>query len=255
LTDWSSDLALAMHLADVADPISMRHFRRGPAARTKADGTIVTEADEAVERALRRELASARPDDDVLGEEQGGGRAATHRRWILDPIDGTNNYSWGIPIWGTLIALEEDGALVVGVVSAPALGERYDAARDAGARRNGEPMHVSGVSELKDARVSYGSVESFALHGHMDGFRRLISSARASRGLGDFWGHMLVAAGHIEVMVEPRVNVWDLAPLLVIVEEAGGRLTDIAGSRRVDGGSVLTTNGLLHPAALDCFST
>lgn len=252
---WTEEVAFANHLADLADQIAMDHFRRDPGVRTKRDGTLVTEADEAVERAIRAELRSTYPRHAILGEEEGatnggpGGKGGY--RWILDPIDGTNNYAWGIPVWATLIALEQDGEIVAGVASAPALGERYDAARGDGARRNGEPIRVSGVDELAQARVGYGTFRSFEAFGWGAGFARLLQESRSSRGFGDFWGHMLVAAGSLDVMTEPIVNVWDLAALIVIVEEAGGRLTDLEGVRRIDGGCCMTTNGLLHERALE----
>lgn len=250
---YGDELDFALRLADVADEVSMRHFRRVQ-ARTKDDGTLVTEGDEEVEQAIRDAIHARYPDHAILGEEQGstnggpGGPGAP--RWIVDPIDGTNNYAWGIPVWATLIALEVSGELVLGVVSAPALGERYDAARGAGARRNGDPIHVSGVDDVREARVGHTSIQAYAAYGHAEGFDRLVAASRTTRGFGDFWGHMLVAAGSLDVMVEPVVNVWDLAALKPIVEEAGGRFTDLSGQPRVDGGNALTTNGLLHQAAL-----
>lgn len=247
----TDELDFARHLADVADGISMDAFGKAR-SRTKADGTIVTEADEAVERALRSEVGAAYPDDAVLGEESGATGGA-HRRWILDPIDGTINYDSGIPIWATLIAFEADGEVVAGMVSAPALGERYEAARGNGARRNGEPIRVSETEDLADARIVYTSWGSFTSMGHGEAFEELTRSARWARGFSDFWGHALVASGRADVMVEPVVNVWDLAPLILLVEEAGGRLTDLDGRRRIDGGSVLTTNGRLHDETLRLF--
>jgi histidinol-phosphatase len=251
--NWDAELRFAHRLADVADEITMRGFVDRVGARMKIDGTPVTEADEAAERALRSEIAKAFPDHAVLGEEEGpAGSGPT--RWILDPIDGTKNYAAGIPIWGTLIALEVEGEVVCGVVSAPALRERYAAARGAGAECNGEPIRVSSVSELPAARITYTSFLSFDDCGRGDAWRRLAGAASWARGFGDFWGHMLVASGRADVMAEPVVNVWDLAPLLVIVEEAGGRFTDLDGSRRIDGGSAVTTNGHLHDAVIDVFS-
>lgn len=247
----TDDLDFARYLADLADGISMDAFGKAR-SRRKADGTIVTEADEAVERALRSEIAAAYPDDAVLGEESGATGEA-RRRWILDPIDGTINYDSGIPIWATLIALEADGEVIAGVASAPALGERYEAARGSGAHRNDEPIRVSETDDLADARVVYTDWRSFAPTGHGEAFAELTRSVRWARGFSDFWGHALVASGRADVMVEPVVNVWDLAPLIVLVEEAGGRLTDLDGARRIDGGSVLTTNGRLHADAQALF--
>jgi len=250
---WDAELRFAHGLADVADEITMRGYSERIGARTKSDGTPVTDADEAAERALREEIAKTFPDHAVLGEEQGAAGDGP-ARWILDPIDGTKSYAAGIPIWATLIALEVDGEVVCGVVSAPALGERYGAARGTGAECNGEPIRVSSVSDLSAARVAYTSFLSFEACGRGDAWRRLAGRVSWARGFGDFWGHMLVASGRADVMAEPVVNVWDLAPLLVIVEEAGGRFTDLAGSRRIDGGSAVTTNGHLHEVVIDAFA-
>jgi histidinol-phosphatase len=251
VSDPAEALRFAHHLADVADAITLAGFRTAR-TRIKPDGTIVTEADEAAERAMRSEISAAYPDDGVLGEE-GGTQEGTGRRWILDPIDGTLNYSFGVPVWATLIALEADGELVAGVVSAPALHERYGAARGLGARRNDEPIRVSTIEDLTEARLAYAEFRTYEACGHGEGFHELLNAVRFSRGFGDFWGHMLVAAGAMDVMVEPIVNVWDLAPLLVVVEEAGGRFTDLGGRRRIDGGSALTTNGALHDTVLSLF--
>ena len=246
---WRAELDFAHHLADVADEITLDGFTRRVAARTKHDGTPVTEADEACERALRAEIAKAFPDHAVLGEEHGASGDGS-ARWILDPIDGTKNFASGIPIWGTLIALEVEGEIVCGVISCPAMRERYAAARGMGAERNGEAIRVSSVSTLRDARVSYTSFLSFESYGRGPGWHRLCDSATWARGFGDCWGHMLVASGRVDVMAEPVVNVWDLAPIIVIVEEAGGRFTDLDGNRALDRGSALSTNGTLHNEAL-----
>lgn len=250
MSDWSDELRFAHHLADVADKITLDGFRSA-AVSFKPDGTPVTEADTDAERAMRVEIGSAFPDHRVLGEEEGGTwDDHSGMRWILDPIDGTMNYSYGIPIWGTLIALEAEGDIVCGVVSAPALAERYDAARGTGTRRNGEPVRVSDVDDLDSARLSVGDLGLMRRLGHGEGLDRLVDSVRFSRGLGDFWMHCLVAAGCLEAALDPVVSVWDLAPLLVIVEEAGGRFTDLSGQRRLDGGSCVTTNGRLHDAVV-----
>jgi len=247
---WKAELDFAQHLADIADNVTLDGFARRVAARTKDDGTPVTEADEAAERAMRAEILNTFPDHAVLGEE-GGETGDGPARWILDPIDGTKNYAAGIPIWGTLIALEVDGEVVCGVISVPALGERYAAARGAGAECNGRPIRVSAVSSLAEARVSYTSFLAFEAYGRGPGWLALSRQAAWSRGFGDCWGHMLVASGRADVMAEPVVSIWDLAPIIVIVEEAGGRFTDLDGNRVIDGGSALSTNGRLHEAALD----
>ena len=246
---WKAELDFARRLADLADGITMDGFRRGVAARTKHDGTPVTEADEACERALRKEIAAAFPEHAVLGEEEGSAGDGSFR-WILDPIDGTKNYAAGVPIWGTLIALEVNGEIVMGVVSCPALGERYAAGRGMGAELNGRTISVSDVASLEEARVSYTSFISFERYGRGAGWHDLCARSKWARGFGDCWGHMLVASGRADVMAEPVVNVWDLAPLIVIVEEAGGRFTDLDGNRTVSGGSAISTNGVLHDDAV-----
>ncbi len=246
----SAELDFAEHLADLADAISMRFFRNpGTGARTKADGTPVTEADELIEQTLRTELASAYPGHGVFGEEGGSTGEGAFARWIIDPIDGTKNFSWGIPVWATLIALESDGEIVCGVASSPALGDRWVAARGAGARRNGDPIAVSTVTKLTEARLGFTS----AAHdepGFNEAFGTLLRTVAHDRGLGDFYGHVLVASGSLDVMLEPALAPWDIGPLIVIIEEAGGRLTDFTGRRGIYGRSCLTTNGLLHADVL-----
>ncbi len=255
---FGPDLTLALELADIADGISMARFRAiDLLVETKPDLTPVTEADHAVEEALRRKLGVARPGQAILGEEGGqdacsSGAAA---RWIVDPIDGTKNYVRGVPVWATLIALQRDGRMVAGVVSAPALGRRWWAARGEGAWADGRRIHVSRVAAVEDAFISYDGLERFddsaAAVPLADG--RLLHLARRcwrSRGLGDFWSHVLVAEGAVDIAAEPEVSLWDVAPIQVIVEEAGGRFTDLAGEARADGGSAVSTNGLLHDEVL-----
>jgi histidinol-phosphatase len=235
------DLVLALELADAADALSLPRFRAHDlAVETKPDLTPVTEADRAVEVELRRLLADRRPDHGVLGEELGG-EADGRPRWIVDPIDGTKNYSRGIPVWATLISLERDGVLELGVVSAPALGRRWWAARSEGAYLNGEPIRVSAIAELGDATVMLA---------HLLGSPPGLADAWHVRAFGDFWPFMLVAEGAVEIAADPVGTLWDLAAPLVVVEEAGGRFTDLAGRARADGGSAVVTNGLLHEAAL-----
>ena len=237
------DLALALELADAADALSLPSFRAHDlVVETKPDLTPVTEADRAVEAELRRLLTGRRPEDAVLGEEEGEvGRGSA--RWVIDPIDGTKNFSRGIPVWATLIALERDGRVDVGVVSAPALGRRWWAARGEGAwRDDGERLRVSRVAALADATllVSLDRPVPAAAFGvwHL-------------RALGDFWAHMLVAEGSAEIAIDAiGVSVWDLAAPLVIVEEAGGRFTDLEGRPRADGRAAIASNGLLHEDAL-----
>jgi histidinol-phosphatase len=246
------DLALAHDLADAADAITMSRFRATDlVVETKPDMTPVSEADRRVEETIRATLRGARPDDGVVGEELPDTGGGSGRRWIVDPIDGTKSYVRGIPVYATLIALEADGELVLGLASAPALGRRWWATRGGGAFRDGEPIRVSRVGAIEDAHLAYDSVSSFDVAGLTEEFLVLTRACWRSRGFGDFWQYALVAEGAVDVALEPSgLKVWDLAPLLVLVEEAGGRFTDLSGSARADGGSALATNGLLHDAVL-----
>ena len=220
---------------------------------TKPDLTPVTEADQAAEKALRARIEAERPRDGVVGEEYGETTGSGGRRWILDPIDGTKSYVRGIPAWGTLIALERDGEIVVGVVSAPALRRRWWASRGGGAFADGEPIRVSRVSAIEDSLLCYTSLLAFENHGLGEEFRALAARCWETRGFSDYWAHVLVAEGSADLAVEPVMNLWDNAPLQVIVEEAGGRFTDLEGRPRADGGSAVTTNGLLHDEVLAAF--
>jgi histidinol-phosphatase len=241
---YEDELRFAGELADRADGISTSYFRGSFRVSRKDDGTPVTDADLAVEEALRAELSKRFPGDSVLGEEHGleGGSGRT---WVLDPIDGTKNFAARIQIWGTLIALIDEGQPVVGVVSAPVLRERYAAARGGGATLNREPISVSAVSELPDAFLTWGTL-SWPGEGLERAFHRLAAEAGRTRAFGDFWGHMLVARGAAEAMFEHELHVWDWAALKVIVEEAGGRVTQFDGSPPAHDGSVLTSNGEIH---------
>jgi histidinol-phosphatase len=244
------DLAFALQLADLADAITVERFQADDlVVETKPDLTPVTEADRAVERALRKRIGEERPGHGVVGEEFGADQAGGVR-WILDPIDGTKNYLRGIPVWATLIALEREGRVEVGVVSAPALHRRWWATRGEGAFADGRPIHVSRIAELSDAVLSHASFTSWEEHGLGEQFLTLVRSCWRTRGFWDFWSHMLVAEGVVDLAVEPEVALWDLAALQVIVEEAGGRFTDLGGTPTPAGGSVVTTNGRLHDQVL-----
>jgi histidinol-phosphatase len=233
----SPDLELALELADAADTISLPGFRSGLVVETKPDLTPVTEADRGVEAELRRLLAAERPGDAILGEEEGTSGGGS-RRWILDPIDGTRNYARGVPVWATLLALEDDGVVRLGVVSAPALDRRWWAERGQGAFAGGERLAVSSVARVEDAVLSFA---------YEDGVPDLARRAWHVRGLGDFWAHMLVAEGAVDGAVDASgVREWDLASVQVIVEEAGGRFSDFSGVPRIDGPGAITSNGLLH---------
>ncbi|QSB07064.1 histidinol-phosphatase [Natronoglycomyces albus] len=260
MPSYHDDLALAHMLADSADGIGMERFRANDLKiSTKPDMTEVTDADMAIEKTLRSTLSRARPRDGVLGEEYGTDGGASGRQWVIDPIDGTRNYVRGVPVWATLIALFDQGELVVGLVSAPALGRRWWALKGAGAwagrnLRGGKKLGVSKVRRLADASVSISSVSGWGKLDKQDRILRLVNSAWRERGYGDFFSYVLLAEGAVDIATEPEVALWDLAPLALIVEEAGGTFTDLTGESGPDGGSALATNGLLHNEVLQILS-
>ena len=248
----SAALSFALEAAERGGRVAMKHFGKHPPPKQKADGTWVTEADLAVEAQLRLLIARSWPDHNILGEEEGlsaagGGPAVPDApTWILDPIDGTHNYMNGIPIWATLIGLRVDDRFTVGVCHAPALGETYDGGVGLGARMNGAGIAARSIGSLADATVLYGSIEAFEEGPNPDLLNRLVQSSWRTRGLGDFWGHMLVARGAADVMVEPELNVWDYAALVPIVTEAGARITQFDGTDLSDAGSCLTAGPAVH---------
>jgi histidinol-phosphatase len=254
--DHADDLALALQLADVADAITLDRFRAADLHVTrKPDRTPVTDADVATEDALRAVLGHERPDDALLGEERGGELSENGRGWVLDPIDGTKNFSRGVPAWATLIALTVHGEAVVGVASAPALGRRWWGAVGLGAwasENGGTPrrLGVSGVTELADAYLSTTDFRLFTRADELDRWLALADACWETRAFGDFWQHVLVAEGVLDVAVDREASAWDLAALVPIVAEAGGRLTDLTGAGTHAGGSAVTTNGRLHESAL-----
>jgi histidinol-phosphatase len=253
----SADLELALQALELADRITLSAFRcPSLAVETKADSSPVTEADRAAEVAIRELIARERPGDAVLGEEMGSTGSGA-RRWFIDPIDGTVNFVQGIPVWATLLGLEVDGSMQLGAVSAPALGRRWWAERGEGAfaaapQGRGERVHVSSVAALSGSGMSSASIADFPEPERVVG---LAQKVKRDRGFGDFWSHMLVAEGACEVGLDPVVSVWDIAPLQVIVEEAGGKFTDFAGTRRLDGGSALSSNGLVHDDVIAALSS
>lgn len=272
--DHAEDLDLALELADLADAVSLARFRAVDLdVQTKPDRTPVTEADLAVERAIRDRLAEARPGDGILGEEFGTEGDST-RQWIIDPIDGTANFLRGVPVWGTLIALAVDGVPVVGVASSPAMGRRWWAARGLGAWTTASAgelgadasgatdaasapvpgarrLRVSGVERLADASLSFQSLTQWRDAGYLDRLLTLSQQVWRDRAYGDLWSYALLAEGLIDITGEFDVKPYDLAALVPIVEEAGGRFTSITGEPGPWHGSSLATNGLLHDAVLD----
>src|ERR1700740_2367030 len=259
MTGYDDDLRFAHVLADAADDITMRRFRAlDLRVESKPDLTPVTDADLAAEHALRSVLGRARPRDAVLGEESGK-TGVGKRCWVIDPIDGTKNYVRGVPVWATLIALMVSGDVTVGVVSAPVLGRRWWAARDGGAwtgrsLTKASACRVSEVASLADASLSFSSLSGWERQGRLDGFLDLTRSVWRTRAYGDFWSHMLVAEGAVDLSAEPEVSLWDLAALMVIVEEAGGKFTHLSGRRTPDGGRAASHNGNLHAEVLGLLS-
>jgi histidinol-phosphatase len=244
------DLELAQRMADAADAVTMRHFRSvSLRIESKPDNTPVSNADKEVERMIRDQLAAERPGDTVMGEEFGeSGQGA--RRWIIDPVDATKNYVRGIPVFATLIALEEDGDIRLGVVSAPALGARWWGSRGEGAFGGDRRLAVSRIGSLEDAQLCHAGFEEWRDAGSLDPLLELSRKCARTRGFGDFWQHMLVAQGSAEIALEPEVSLWDMAAVKVIVEEAGGTFTDLAGTATAGGGDAISSNGLLHQQAL-----
>jgi histidinol-phosphatase len=252
LDDW---LAFALACCDAADALALEHFRRDLVIETKPDRTFVTQADTAIERTIRTRIAARYPDHGLVGEEYGSEPGTGNIRWYIDPIDGTHNFMRGVPLFGTLLAVEEDGEIVVGVMSAPAMGERWYTRRGGGTwavgsvgPRAGERRRigVSRVAAIADAQLLYSSPLDIEASGAAPGFEALIRAAWRDRGFGDFWGYALVAEGAAEAMIEVGPNSWDLAAPSIVVEEAGGRLTDVHGERTIHGGTALATNGILH---------
>ena len=271
--DLQDDLALAHALADLADAISLdRYQAQDLVITTKPDNTPVTDADRAVETAIREALATHRHTDGLVGEEFGSDKGTTGRYWVIDPIDGTKNFMRGVPTWATLIALVQVDAsgveeVVVGIASAPALARRWSAAKGHGAfvrftagniddvseefdaSSSEKKISVSKVGALSDASISYSDFVGWG--DRLEPFQKMLANAWRTRGIGDFWSHMLVAEGAVDIAIEPKLAVWDMAALDIIVREAGGTFTNTAGQNGPFGGSGVSTNGLLHNAVIN----
>jgi histidinol phosphatase-like enzyme (inositol monophosphatase family) len=237
-------LEFAVDLARGAGDITLEYFRKKPETSKKSDGSYVTIADRQAESYLRKRIAERFPDDGILGEEEGESQGTSRRRWILDPIDGTFAFVHGVPLYGVLIAVEIEGEMTVGVVNIPVLAEIVSAAKGLGCFLNGEPAHVSNTAELKDALLLSTSFR-------FGRAAELQEKAKVSRTWGDCYGYVLVATGRADVMLDPVMNLWDCAPLLPIMEEAGGTFTDWAGVRTADGGNSIATNGLLFDEVME----
>jgi histidinol-phosphatase len=243
-------LTLLSEIADEADDIALRHFGRADlAVQVKPDDSPVTEADQAIETEARRIMSHRAPGVGVYGEEEGE-TGSTDRRLIIDPIDATRNFMRGIPVFATLLAIEEDGEVIAGVVSAPALHARWRAARGIGAFRRDRAIHVSAITEVSDALIFHSDMFGATEKAPPSGYQALARRAARTRGFGDFYQHVLVAQGSGELAVDPKVSPWDIAPLMVLVEEAGGKATDMTGTRTIYGRSFVTSNGAMHDEAI-----
>ncbi|MGW0657654.1 histidinol-phosphatase [Streptodolium elevatio] len=248
---YDDDLRFAHVLADAADATTLDRFKSlDLKVETKPDMTPVSDADKAAEELIRAQLGRARPRDAVLGEEYGS-TGHGPRRWVIDPIDGTKNFVRGVPVWATLIALMDGDEVVVGLVSAPALGRRWWASKGAGAftgrsLSQASRIRVSGIERIEDASFAYSSLGGWEDRGALDGMLDLTRAVWRSRAYGDFWSYMLVAEGAVDICAEPEVNLWDLAALSVIVTEAGGRFTSLDGVPSPAEGHAAASNGLLH---------
>jgi histidinol-phosphatase len=243
---YEHEMAFARGLADRAAEIGTSVYEGDIQVSIKQDLSPVTQADTEIERMIREQIASAFPDDHVLGEEQGGDASAGGRVWIVDPIDATANFARRIPIWATLIALRVGGEFVLGLANAPMIHERYEAVRGAGATCNGTPIKVSEIGEIEEAQILHAEIEDWLKPPRSEAVLSVLVEARRARGFGDFWGHMLVSRGAAEASIEPALSIWDYAALAVIVEEAGGRVTTMDGGPLRHGGSVMSSNAAIH---------
>ncbi len=251
---YEADLELALQLADVADQISLERFTAlDLKVETKPDRSPVTDADRSVEAAIKGMLAEHRPGDSLIGEEYGNSSGSNNRTWIIDPIDGTANFMRGVPVWASLICLAVDGKPTVSVVSAPALGRRWWAAPggaftsdlDGSVRR----IHVSGISDLEHASLSYNNLQLWDQAGYLDELVELSRKVWRTRAYGDFWSYMLLAEGALEIVAEHDLKIYDIAALVPIVEQAGGSFSALEGELTPETSSVLATNGKLHSVA------
>ncbi len=254
---FSSDLDLALAIADLADSIALERFRAlDLKVETKPDRSPVTDADQAVERAIKALLAEKAPSDALIGEEYGSADGTTNRTWIIDPIDGTANYLRGVPVWATLIALAINGKPTVSVVSAPAMGRRWWAAPEIGSWTRDidgstRQLAVSGISEFENASISYNNLQLWDQSGRLPQLLELSRKLWRTRAYGDFWSYMLLAEGALEIVAEHDLKIYDIAALVPIVELAGGQFSDLDGSLYAASSSVLATNGKLHSATAE----
>ncbi len=246
---FSKELVFALDICQRAGKVANDYFQEGVSAEMKDDGSPVTKADKEVERIIRGAINSTFPEDGILGEEEGETFAkgsSSGRRWILDPIDGTHGFARGIPVFSTLLALEQDGEVVLGVVNAPGMNETFWAEKGKGAFRNGQRVYVSEVCEISEAMFNFGGPSRILELGLWDAFTETVKKTSRQRGFGDYYGFGLVIDGRSEAMLEVGVKPWDIAPMKILVEEAGGKFVDLKGGDSVHQGSCLITNEALH---------
>ena len=250
-----ADLSFAIEVCKEAGKTALRHFKRGVEVTMKPDNTPVTLADQECETLIREMISKRFPDDALLGEEAGESSAgsSSKRKWIIDPIDGTYNFARGIPVFSVLLALEEDAEIVAGVVHNPAMEETFYAERGGGAYRNAERIQVSKIAEIENSQFLFGAANRILNAGLWDGFTQAIRKSYRQRGLGDYLDFSYVFEGKAEAMIEVGLKAWDIAPMKVIIEEAGGQFSDLAGTNSVYTGNCLVSNGKLHEAYLSLF--
>jgi len=254
-SEFSNELDFALSLCDEIDKYTLESFEsREFDVMTKADLSPVTQIDQETERRIRVAIKSSYPEDSIEGEEHGIEAKENSRNWVIDPIDGTKNFLRGVPIWGTLIALCVDDNPVMGVVSAPSLHRRWWASKGSGAFANGKKINVSQIDELEKAEASFGNLNHFEPAGFPDGIANLNKAIARARGVGDFWSHMLVAEGALECGLDAVVEPYDIAPLKIIVEEAGGVFTSLNGKDSIRDGSAISSNGILHEQLKQLFA-
>ena len=247
-------LEVAIAAAKAAGAVAMGYFRTGLTVEYKGDRSPVTRADRECEQCIIDVLRAAFPEYGVVGEEFGE-RSGAHARWIIDPIDGTKNFIRGIPYFATLIGLEEDGDITVGVIYAPAVDDLLYAQKGQGAFDGNGRLHVSPIPSLRQGLLVFGGIDIFRAAGRWDAFERLVRASGRQRGFGDYFGHTFVARGQAEAMIEIDLKPWDMAALKIVVEEAGGRFTDFTGVPTIYGGSALASNGRIHDEVLDILRT
>lgn len=245
-------LEIAVDLSEKAGEITLKYFQGQFVVETKPDTSPVTVADRETEAYIRETIESRFPDDGLIGEEFGERRAQARRRWIVDPIDGTFSFIHGVPLYGVLIGMEQEGEPVLGVIHLPALNETVAAARGEGCHWRGQRAHVSTTAKLSDALWLTTGMSLDADPARSAGLDRLVQAAGPAKTWGDCYGYVLVATGRADIMTDPQVYVWDCAPLLPVIEEASGRFTDWRGRRTIRGGDAVASNGLLHDQVLAC---